>query len=274
MIARFFFPTAHRLGLDVKAILRNTTRDGTGSDVEVQPEIHVNLSAYRQGEKIFESKELLVVPFGKFQEITSESCPPMSDATDDCIIVARCELMDNQAGYFPQEHQLMYIDKKSGNRSSLVYDQLPIASPSKIPEPFILIAPKAWVGTDINTYVLFSNTWDSVNQDDQSRPIVLNVMKTDGTILHTEAKTEKYNSCWIFDVKSAIQNQIVLDANPLFFTVVAKGGASTYAMTTIIRNEKTGTIAIEHSLSPHYYFTGDRKRVRNEALIFVDAKQI
>jgi hypothetical protein len=50
--------------------------------------------------------------------------------------------------------------------------------------------------------------------------------------------------------------------------VVARGGASNYAIMGFITNDVTGSCALEHSLSPHYYFNGDRARVRAEAMRF------
>lgn len=132
--------------------------------------------------------------------------------------------------------------------------------------PIVLIASKIWVSELLNTYVVFANASESIAKPQE--PLVLHIMAQDGSVIFKEVRNEKYNSCWIFDVKSAVQDKLALGKTPLSLTVVARGGSSNYVITTFVRNEEFGSIALEHSLSPHYYFTGDRRRVRKEALMF------
>jgi hypothetical protein len=51
-------------------------------------------------------------------------------------------------------------------------------------------------------------------------------------------------------------------------TVVARGDGISCVLLTFIHNKKTDALALEHSLSPHYYMTGDFSRVRKEAFLF------
>jgi hypothetical protein len=50
-------------------------------------------------------------------------------------------------------------------------------------------------------------------------------------------------------------------------TILARGNSANCVLLTYIHNIKTNAIALEHSLSPHYYMTGDFARVRKEAFL-------
>ena len=131
----------------------------------------------------------------------------------------------------------------------------------------MLLAPKVWIGRHTNAFVAFANTNAQLESHEQSRPMHIQVVDQQGRVVYAGDHSKPENSTLLFDVRTAIEGRIALADEPVFFTVVAKGGASHYAIMTFIVNEATGNFALEHSLSPHYYMTGDQARVRQEALV-------
>jgi len=266
MLGQFVIPTLHSLGLNVRGILRNTPRGIWDPKPLGQKDLEteVSIQIYHQGKAVLGEAKKVTIPYGGFYEISSENFPALNEPEEQ-LIIARCKLGD-KPGYFPQEHQMLYLDKNKPNWASLIFDQIPVLTNNSPSAPIILIAPKIWVSQSINTYVIFSFVSDLPSN--QAGKMVLNVITQSGEIIHTETKPEKYNDIWIFDSRAAVEGKLKLTDEPLCLNVTARGGTGSQVIFTCIRNDKTGSIALEHSLSPHYYFSGDRNRVRNEALIF------
>ena len=73
---------------------------------------------------------------------------------------------------------------------------------------------------------------------------------------------------YFLDVKAMLTEYLDLTDKLQMITVVAKGESSACAILTFLQNTITGALALEHSLSPHYYMNGDFNKVRKEALLF------
>jgi hypothetical protein len=268
MLGQFVFPTLPSLGLGLRCIFRNTPRGEIGGIPfnHVDHQMEVSIKGYREGVCIFEDPRPIIVPYGGFYELNHDNClnPDLFDLNS--LVVAECKVGGQDRVYFPQEHQLIYTNIKTGTWTSLLYDQVPIPSSIVPGSPTILIAPKIWVSNNVNTHIIFSNASDlSANNANE---ITLSILTQDGKIIHTERKPEKYNNLWVYDVRKAVEKKIKICETPLHLTLVARGGTSRYIIASLIQNQETGSMALEHSLSPHYYFSGDRQRVRNEALFF------
>src|SRR5690606_21090557 len=125
------------------------------------------------------------------------------------------------------------------------------------------------VSRTVNSYVVFCNTLGDPDRREQAEPMVVSVLSQEGEMLHTAAYELKMNDTWIFDVRQAVSDRMALTDEPVFLNVVARGGASLYVIMTMVCNERSGNMAIEHSLSPHYYVPqSPRERLRQEALAF------
>jgi hypothetical protein len=162
----------------------------------------------------------------------------------------------------------MYENPATGVLDSLLYDQLPLSKPGADPSPIILLAPKVWVGAHVNSFVAFANTTEALEVRQQGRPLTISVMTQAGHIVCSRDFHENENSVLLFDVRRAVRDHLELGPQPVFLTVLARGGASYFAIMAFVKNERTGNFALEHSLSPHYYMSGDQRRVRREALLF------
>jgi hypothetical protein len=224
---------------------------------------------------VFRDERFGQIPLGGALLLSEETCSAMGPSEHERIIVARCSLAGGGDVPFNQEHQLMYHVRATGVFDSLLYDQFPVAAPSekKPPSPIVLIAPKVWVGRDHTSFVTFSNTSGGLELRQQAVPLTISVLSGNGRVVATRQVTENENSTLVVDARAMIEGHVPLRADPELFTVVARGGASFYAIVTFVQNTVTGNFAVEHSLSPHYYMNGDMGRMRREALEFLLREQ-
>lgn len=267
MDGQFIFSTAQRLGLTVRAFIRNTGANGDTMLIEQRPALSVDLRVFEGGQLARHNPQFATIPYGEVQEISLHNCPELhSPAGSDRLVVARCSFPSEKKGYFAQGHQLIYSNPQSGKFTSLIYDQLPLLPANARPSPIILLAPKIWVSRQVNSFVVFANGWDTLEPARQPEPLVLTLLDEKGQTVLQQEQVLWRNDSWIFDAREALKTCRPVTENAQFYTLVARGGASTYAILTFIMNSDTGNLALEHSLAPAYYLTGALARVRNEAL--------
>lgn len=276
MLGQFVIPTCHAAGLSATAFLRNTVRIGEEVPLALREKgMDVELRVYERGKLVFRDEHFGHVPLGGALQLSEETCPALGPSDNERVIVARCALSDGTEAPFAQEHQLMYHVRATGVFDSLLYDQFPVVAPNpqKPPSPIVLIAPKIWVGREHTAFVTFSNTTGGLDVRAQSVPLEISVLNSAGAVVATQSVTENENSTLVVDARKLVGGRVPLRADPEFFTMIARGGASFYAIVTFVQNTATGNFAIEHSLSPHYYITGDMGRMRREALKFPSASR-
>lgn len=267
MLGQFIIPTCAPAGLRMRAYMRNTLRVGESCPPELRRQgISVDLRVFANGALRYHEPQFAKVPFDGVQEISEATCPALSGDQAGILIVARCSLPSGDDAYFAQEHQLFCESPRTGAFNSLLYDQIPVTKPNRTPPPIILVAPKTWAGTSLNSYVAFASTNSTLDSRPQGRPLTVSVLDERGTVLVRKDQELSENSVFLFDVRAAVRERLEMTDVPRFFTVVARGGASSFAIMTFVVNEATGNVALEHSLSPHYYMSGDQRRVRDEAL--------
>jgi hypothetical protein len=265
VLGQFVFGTAESIGLSLKALLRNTER-GDGISKAEHSLIEVGVKIFEDGALVYENGKFGEIPIAGSLELSAQTCPAMGSGQHDRVVVANCGLSSGGTKYFAQEHQLIYTDQKTGKFTHLLYDQRPYRRPTDNASAIIVLAPKMWVSREVNSYLLFANTWDTAEVRDQEQPLVVTILTPSGRILYTEERPQRFNSAWIFDVKKAIHGKLELTDRPQFLNAVVRGGASGYAITSFMKNEKTGNLSLEHSLPPPYYLSGAMENVRREAL--------
>jgi hypothetical protein len=271
MLGQFIIPGAPT-GLSVKAFLRNTSRNGESLQPDMRRKgMSVDLRVFRFGQLEHHDPDFAKVPYNGVQEISATTCSEIHGNQSDLLIVARCSLPDGD-GYFGQEHQLIYENLQTGAVSSLLYDQSPIPRVGSRSSPIVLLAPKIWLGKTLNSFVAFASTNSTLQPGVQARPLKITVLTQKGEIICANEYPLMENSTFLFDVKEAVSEKMEITDAPVLLTIVAKGGASSFAIMTFAINESTGNFALEHSLPPDYYISGDRQRVRLEALEFGAAK--
>jgi hypothetical protein len=267
MLGQFIIPGAPG-ELSVKAFLRNATRGGEPFDPDLRRKgMSVDLRVFRHGQLEYHEPAFSNIPHDGIQEISQVTCPALRGDQSNLLVVARCSLSEGEE-YFGQEHQLIYENSKTGAVGSLLYDQSPVLKPGAKTSPIVVLAPKIWVGRTVNSYVAFASTNSALESGTQSRALEVNILNQQGEIVYTNKYTLQENSTFLFDVRAAVADKIELVDAPTFLTVVAKGGAGLFAIMTFAVNDISGNFALEHSLPPDYYTSGDRQRVRIEALEF------
>lgn len=275
MPGQFIFPTCNSAGLSLTALLRNTARDGTlrehGSKLG---DMHVSLQIFHAGILVFNEPDFSTIPSGGHVEISETACPLLADSNKEFLLIARCKRGEGEQ-YFSQEHQVSYEKRGSGVKTtSLVYDQMPVVGAKAKLKPILLLAPKVWLSNDVNTFISFANVDDSHFDRVTKNPWEITFLGQNGERLHTLALNLKQNGNYVLDVKSALSGYVKLTNQLQMLSIVARGDAISCVILTFVQNQKTGALALEHSLSPHYYMNGDFARVRNEAFLFQDDKGV
>ena len=262
---QFLFHTFNFAGLTLKPLLKNSIRNGISGEIKSNASnISVSLKAYHQGNLAFQEDEFCEITSGSYFEISDKNCSILRDTENDYTLIAHCRRGDGEQ-YFPQEHQVTYQSKENSRQTSLLYDQLPSLGLS--PKPIVLLAPKVWVSKDINTIISFTNGDDGEKFSIETQWKIDFILQN-GEIIHTMKIYLKTKNSYFLDVKSILIGLLNLTERLQMITVVARGESSACVILTFLQNTKTGALALEHSLSPHYYMNGDFSRVRREAFLF------
>ncbi len=259
------FPTCGAGGLEVSAELCNGSRIGDALGAEVRAQgVDVELSVYRDGQAILHEPGFCKIAYGDSFTLDATSVPPLAHQADqDLLVLARCSLPGGE-GHFAQEHQLTY---SRGKRSShLLYDQLPVPRPGKAASPIVLLAPKAWCSVDVNTYISFASSGRGGRQS-----MVITILDRAGEILHQQTRETPTTGNDLLDVRACLPASYAESKSPRFVNVVARGGEAAFAILTFVVNQRTDSVALEHSLSPHYYVRAIRDPLRRNALQFSEA---
>lgn len=268
MLGQFIFHTCNHKGLSLKALLRNSERDGLIKGREsIAEKMLVSLKVFHAGIAIFNEVNFCTISLGEHFEVSESNCPILADDTREFTLVAYCKRGEGTS-YFPQEHQVIYSRKGESRTTSLVYDQLPLFVDAKF-KPIILLAPKVWISNDVNTFISFTNG-DHGTENVVETQWVINFIAQNGKIIHKIQLSLKQKDVYILDVKATLTEFVDLTDQLQLINVVARGESSACVILTFLQNNKTGALALEHSLSPHYYINGDLNRVRNEAFLFTE----
>lgn len=269
MIGQFIFHTNNRAGLKMRAMLRNSLREHTNLPQSFNEKMEVSLRIFCQGNLISDMEKFCTIQPGDYLEITEDNCELLADAQREYLLVARCSRGDG-SNYFPQEHQVSYSVRGRIGETYLVYDQLPtfVAKPKTI----LLLAPKVWISHDVNTIISFANSNDQEVGSLTTTSWKIDFLSQDGSVIHSIHRNFKQNDVYLLDVKVELLGHVKLTDSLQMISVVARGVSRGCVILTFIKNEKTGALALEHSLSPHYYMNGDFDRVRAEAFLFDKAR--
>ena len=266
MLGQFIFHTFNHANLSLKVLLRNTVRNGVLNELGSNAKnMYVSLNAYHSGILVFSKNDFCTISPGGSIELSESNCPILAYDTRDYVLVAHCK-RDEGSQYFAQEHQVTYSRKGDSRTTSLVYDQSPVLEARL--KPIVLLAPKVWVSKDVNTYISIANGDYNTNNIFET-PWKIDLIAQNGKIIRSLKLNLKQKDLYFLNVKAMLTEYPDLTTDKLqMITVVAKGESSACAILTFLQNTITGALALEHSLSPHYYMNGDFNKVRKEALLF------
>jgi len=272
MQGQFIFSTCNRADVALTALLRNTIRDeGAAAGAAAQQDMQVDLRVFHAGVLEYERTDFVTIPLQGFAEVSPRTCPILGDSTREFLLLARCRRGDAD-GYFPQEHQVIYEGRQDGRTTSLLYDQMPVVGAMPKANSILLLAPKVWVSTDIDTFITLANVGSYASGSSAGSRWRIDFLAQSGETIHSLSAQLIQNGSHVIDVKEALGGRLELTGEPRMLTVVARGETAQCAILTFVRNRRTRALALEHSLSPHYYLNGDFARVRKEAFMLDGAR--
>ena len=270
MQGQFLFSTCNRAGLSMRALLRNTARnDGGGAENESDTE--VGLKVFHEGVLEYDCAKFATVPPDGYAEVSAQQCPILRDERRDFLLVAHCT-RGGDTGYFAQEHQVIYESRQDGRTTSLLYDQMPVPGGKPKMNSILLLAPKVWISTDVDTFITLANVGGYDPGRVSGSHWQIDFLGQDGAKIHSIAADLAQNASHVIDVKEMLAGRLEPTSDLKMLTVVARGETAMCAILTFLRDRRTCALALEHSLSPHYYMNGDFARVRKEAFLLSSAR--
>lgn len=273
MQGQFIFSTCNHAQLSLKALLRNTSRGGAISVRGLNlADLQVSLKIFHAGVLEFDAPDFATIPSGGHVEVSENTCPIITDDKREFLLIAHCKRGGGDQ-YFAQEHQVVYSKRGSARTTSLAYDQMPVFSKANA-KPIVLLAPKVWVSNDVNTFISFTNVDNGHFDRVAENPWEITFLGQNGKRLHALTLGLKQNGCYVLDVKSALSGHVEFTDQLQMLNIVARGDGVWCVILTFVQNQRTGALALEHSLSPHYYMDGDFARVRKEAFMFPDNRGV
>ncbi|RYZ89722.1 MAG: hypothetical protein EOP04_06045 [Proteobacteria bacterium] len=265
----FIFGTCRNGGMSVSCVLRNTSRGDGGQMNDEVPTMYVGISIYQSGQLVFENLNYGEISSNGYLLVNESDFALGPSGFDEFLLVAICSReTSDEAKYFPQEHQVKYRNDKSKKICTVLYDQIPVPISGKTNPAIVIMAPKVWIGQDTNTFLLFNGLASSSHlTTDQA--LELFVFSSDGKVIAKTNILKTVNATNSIDLRDVLERSgVKIDSQGKYYTVFGRGGAATYSILTILKNEKSGNLATEHTLSPHYYMSGDRALMRNDVIAF------
>ncbi len=262
MQGQFIYGTLRGANLRVTAILRNTVRDA--SDIEQAHTMFVGLSIFSKGELIHQDDHFCIIEENQFVTVDERDLPLLGYSEDEYLILFQCKRGEGDS-YFPQEHQLNYeVINADSKECTVIYDQLPIISVGSVnPRPILLLAPKLWMSKYINTFVSFTNTSPKRTEEGVSWEMM--ILDTNGVVIKKAHIKSADSDAFTLNLREFLKDCYEFSDDLKMFTFLARANTVSSTLLTFIKNEISGNISVEHSLSPHYYINGDFSRVRDEA---------
>jgi hypothetical protein len=273
MKAQFIFSTARAAGVSLRAVINNSLNSSTAEQVPLREKgLRVSIKIFQEGKLLRSIPDHASVALNESFDLNEDSIRtlvPNENPALETLIVATCAIGEEfDERYFSQEHQIVYSSRTSNFSASVLYEQQPLSPRQGSPRPIVLIAPKCWISESIDSYTAVCNASPRVENSIEMQSMEFSLLDSSGTLVNRKSISFQANGAFLLSGKSLLPESHRLSAKPEFFTVCAKGGASTFAISTLVVNRKSGSFALEHSLSPHYYLGGDLARARQTALTF------
>jgi hypothetical protein len=259
----FIYATCRQAGFSTRSFIQNTPRDdwreARGATMQVSVEV------YADGELHVARPAWAEVPFLGHVEVVEDDFITEQVRGREYVFVVKCERAAAAPGYFPQEHQLIYDHRATAHMCSVLFDQMPALAPRKPPSPVILLAPKLWLGPERTTHLMVAG-YRERDGADSSLDIML--FDADGQLLTSRTFPETHNRGMAVDCRALLGEGAATETR--LYTALGRGGCGSYTFLSLSHDARSGTSMVEHSLSPHYYISGDRVAMRNAVLEYKD----
>ncbi len=256
----FLFASAFPLGLEFTCMIRNfPDQTEHAENINVKKSyITFDVLIYDEEGNLFYAKENYAsVPYQGFYELKSSELPCKFDMSKEYLIDIKCTRNKQDHFTSSKEGAVFFYDRKDETKScSVLYDAFPYVPNKKIYNPITLLGHKCWVSSDIDCYVYFCNINTSITKSTiNPEPLLIKILSESGEVLCNLKEKIFFNSIFKFDIKKHLPKEIILDKNPKFFNVIASASNAQYPIYTLLKNNVSGSLAIEHSLPPYYYIS-------------------
>lgn len=261
IIENFLFASGFSFGLDFSVIVRNSP-----GQTELDPEnVTINsaenvissfdLLIYFEGELLYKKENYAAIPYHGFYELKSSQIEFNFDRNKDYLVVVRGNKERDNDKTISREYVINYQNVAFPKRKAMViFDAFPHFENKKSYNPITLLAHKCWVSSEVDCAIYFCNINSGVEyKTKSSKPLVISILSEAGEVVAKHEAEIWLNSIYKFEVKKHLPQSILLDKNLKFFNAIAAGHDAQFSIFTVLRNNVSGALAMEHSLSPYYY---------------------
>lgn len=273
-MSRFVVGTNHRNKLLFDVVISNKLRDPF-SKTEYNERLHgffLSISVFCSGRRILNLTNIAHVRFGEQFKCAENEILGELDKEKEYSVLFECTFPSGK--FLPQESQVTYRSN-SGTFATVVYDHFPPAK-TRIEQsaPVVLIAHKIWLSKSMTSMLMISSVNELLCGEEVDEPEFVVKLFTPAGQLLEERIVKVYNGSITLNVKSDFNVNHDFEESPELFLLTAKGGGmGSYVLNTLLRDERSHTMAIEHSLYPGYYCSGNPAKVRLGALEGLDANK-
>jgi hypothetical protein len=248
MIRKLFIPSLRELGYSSGFSLRNPVGFGYAATAPLK----VKVTLFRESKP--EHTHFIEFQDSQMYAISQEAewnLPGGRTKPGDLLTAEYVSHADEPlANDFPCEGQLIFASEKTGARASVLLDTVPVRGNGHKYAPIFHNAHYMLSSDLFETYACLLN-FNSGQPEAlaEANKLEFRILSPKGRTLHVTTRALAYNSTSLLSVSElCLGNQS--NGN---VTVLARGGASQFAIFSVFLNKSTNAIGIEHSLPPIYY---------------------
>lgn len=244
-----FIPTLNKLNTDLVLTINNFDRP----HYEISKEaVNYKIKLFSaQGELIKERMENVLEPQGLIELKANDFANLNAD--EEYLFCVDFNFKNLPNASLIREHQIVYKNKTSEKFGIVIFENLPQLK--KAPATIVCIAHKCFVTESINTILCLGiRGTDNAEFDSKEAILEYSLLDESGQVRCTKKLNPKINSPFYINVKEHEKEFVIPPKNGTrFYTLCLKLQNARSIIYTAIHNEKSGNLAIEHSLAPIYY---------------------
>lgn len=242
-----FVPTLNRLDSKLCAIINNYNRPHyqvSGEDVGYKIKVF-------SGSKLIIEKEEEILKPQEFKRFDFDNLFNL-DKNQEYLFCCDFSLKKTVDASFVREHQVIYKNAKNNKFGTVVFENLPKAG--KAPATIICIAHKCFISDEINAIICLGIR-EPHGSDIASEAVLEYVLLDEKGNQASQNKVKVLtNSTYYIDIKKEEEKFLKSKSDKMrFYTLGLRVHNARCILYTALLNEKTGNMAIEHSLAPLYY---------------------
>jgi hypothetical protein len=258
---RFLISTLRQLGHEVGLTVPTLVAPANGSGAARALSLRVHV--YRGGQEVHQL-EVAADPGRSCIELWQpqwEAGLAPSNAGEDLIAAEYLHAPDDAPWLGPrmaQEIEGQFLTRAADGRYGCVLASfLPFRPAGYKFTPIIGLTHYHKFGPEFENYALFVNMKGAGTGDDGANRLHIDCYGFSGARIAAADLDLPYNGGHLHAVEACLAERGVVAATFSGGLIShCRGGASQFAIFTLIRNKRTGALGFEHSLPPYYYITG------------------